>query len=239
MSSKAIVCGPGKMTVQALYVLINVFPAFQSKISVVWCYKCCTLLELTPLVGPTLKNVVSSRVSKICQPLAVCGISYSCFALRIHKPSAECWLYEERFTESCILGVKLCYSFILYAFKICTFYANLKHGKQVRIGWIPSLKSENVSHLGQNSFALHECCRSNWLQGRPFLRAPVPTQQVFSQCASLSLFPSPPQCSGLASEDCWGLQTPARAVCPHHACPAAPFALQHLTPLSHALVSSC
>lgn len=90
MSSKAIVCDPGKMTVQALYVLINAFAAFQSKISVVWCYKRCTLLELTPLVGPTLKNVVSPRVSKICQSIVVCGTSYSCFALGIHKPRAEC-----------------------------------------------------------------------------------------------------------------------------------------------------
>lgn len=30
-----------------------------------------SVLELTPLVGPTLKNVVSSRVSKICQPIVV------------------------------------------------------------------------------------------------------------------------------------------------------------------------
>lgn len=89
MSSKAIVRDPGKMTVQALYISINAFPAFQSKISVVWCYKCCTLLELTPLVGETLKNVVSPNVSKICQPKVVCGVSYSCFVLCMHKPTAE------------------------------------------------------------------------------------------------------------------------------------------------------
>lgn len=89
MSSKAIVCDPGKMTVQALYISINAFPAFQSKISVVWCYKCCTLLELTPLVGATLKNVVSPSVSKICQPKVVCGVSHSCFVLCMHKPRAE------------------------------------------------------------------------------------------------------------------------------------------------------
>lgn len=78
------------MTVLALDILINAFPAFQSKISVMWCYKFCTLLELTPLVGTILKNVVSPSVSKISQPIVLCGVSYSCFTLHIHKPRAEC-----------------------------------------------------------------------------------------------------------------------------------------------------
>lgn len=61
---------------------------------------------------------------------------------------------------SCILGVKLCQSFIFYAYRICIFYANVKHDKQIRIDWIPSLKSENVSHLRKNSFVLYEYCRN-------------------------------------------------------------------------------
>lgn len=101
-----------------------------------------------------------------------------------------CWLYGERSTESCILGVKLCWSFICYAYKICTFYANLKHGKQVRIDWIPSLKCENVSHLGQNSLALYVYCRSNSGCKADLFSLPLFPHTRFSASASPSLSPA-------------------------------------------------
>lgn len=115
--------------------------------------------------------------------------------------------------------------------RLIHFYANLKHNKQARTDCVPILDSENLSHLRQNSFALYVCMLQEqfWLQGRPFLLAPIPTQwEAAVPIASTAA----PACPGPAI---WVLLgTTGAVVCPRLTHPAAPSALQLISPATPA-----